>query len=330
MRWLLAGATVIALALATALMIRTVRSAAATTVTVASPGPPAAPQQKGCPDATLRPALPLAEAGAAPLQLVVDPSVKLLIDGEEPGPTLLEGVHELVASAPGQKSASLKLQVEAFTPVLLDVRPSGGAVTVLMVGGRCASCAAAVTTPELKYTPSTPSDLGGVARALAKGDWPEGALKMRGIAPSDREGPEPTRLLAVLYAFVGRPTLVREQLERLEDKALEEALVRRDALEELKPVRQLQTATARWNATTERFQRLTDRFVTEAPKPLTELTRKFGELSKNFASAEEKKDAIGCEAALDSANAALSELVMGLRAMRPEDCSWQRRVTEAL
>ena len=49
-----------------------------------------------------------------------------------------------------------------------------------------------------------------------------------------------------------------------------------------------------------------------------------------FASAQEKNDAIGCEAALESANAELTEVIMGLRALRPEDCSWQRRVSEAL
>ena len=108
-----------------------------------------------------------------------------------------------------------------------------------------------------------------------------------------------------------------------------DALTRRDALEELKPVRQLQTATARWNATTERFQRLTDGFVAEAPKPVTALTVTFGELSKSFGEAQEKKDAIGCEAALESANAALSESVTQLRAVRPDDCVWQKRVTAA-
>ena len=153
---------------------------------------------------------------------------------------------------------------------------------------------------------------------------------MRGIPPSERQAPEPTRLLAILYAFAGRPTLVREQLARLDEKALRDALTQRDALEELKPVRQLQTATARWNATTERFQRLTDRFVAEAPQPLTALTLTFGELSKSFVSAQEKKDAIGCESALESANVAIADLVMALRAMRVQDCAWQTRVSEAL
>ena len=320
MRWALAAATVIALALATALAIRTFKP----------PPPPIAapvPVPASCPDTTLRPPALLPEAAAAPLQLVVEPSVRLLIDGAEPGSSLLEGVHSIEATSPGHKSAKLQLQVEAFTPVLLDARASSGAVTVLMIGGRCASCAGAVTNLDLRYRTDSLGDLRGASKALAEGDWLEGARMMRGIAPSERDAPEPARLLAVLYAFVGRPTLVREQLVRLEDKPLTDALTRRDALDELKPVRQLQTATARWNATTERFQRLTDRFVSEAPKQVTALTRTFGELSKAFGTAQEKNDAIGCEAALDSANAGLSGLIMELRALHPADCAWQKRVT---
>ena len=318
MRWLIALATVIALSLASSLALRTFKPAKAEAVV-----------QVSCPDTTLRPPPLLPESTAAPLQLVVEHAVALLIDGAEPGPSLLEGEHTILATAPGQKPAKLKLHVDAFTPVLLEVRASSGAVTVLMVGGRCASCAAAVTDLDLKYRPGTLGDLSGVAKALAEGDWLEAGHMVRGIAPSEREAPEPTRLLAVLYAFVGRPTLVREQVAALDDKALRDALTRRDALEELKPVRQLQTATARWNATTERFQRVTDRFVAEAPQPLTALTRTLGELSKSFGSAQEAKDAIGCEAALEAANAALGEAILRLRGMRPDDCAWQRRITEA-
>lgn len=324
MRWLLAAATVIALALATALVLRTLKKPQ-----VVQPAPPP-PATGGCPDRDLHPGPMLADAAAAPLQLVVQPGVTLLIDGAEAGPNLVEGVHDISASAAGHKAARLKLHVEAFTPVLLDVRASSAAVTVLMVGARCASCAPAVTEVDLKYHPGTAGDLSGVAKALAEGDWVEAVRLMRGIAPSDREAPEARRLLAVLYAFIGRPTLVRQTLEALADPSLTDALTRRDALDELKPVRQLQTATARWNALTERFQRLTDRFVSEAPKPLSALTMKFGELSSAFGSAQEKQDAIGCEAALESATTALNEVIMGLRAMRPEDCAWQRRVTEAL
>lgn len=323
MRWLLATATFIALSLATALAIRTFKPATAV-VAAASLQAPA-----DCPDQDLRPPPLLQEAAAAPLQLMVDPSVRLTIDGAEPGPSLNAGPHALEATAPGRKPAKLKIQVEAFTPVLLEIRPGSGAVTVLVAGARCASCKGAVTELDLRYRPDSLGDLSGVAKALAEGDWLEGARMMRGIAPSEREAAEATRLLAVLYAFVGRPTLMREQLDQLDDKLLRDALTRRDALEELKPVRQLQTATARWNATTERFQRLTDRFVAEAPKPVTALTVTFGELSKSFGEAQEKKDAIGCEAALESANSALSESVKALRAQRPGDCGWQRRVTEA-
>ena len=157
-----------------------------------------------------------------------------------------------------------------------------------------------------------------------------GASRSAGARPLSTCAPEVIRLIAILYAYSGRPSLAREQLAKLDDAPLQAALARRDALDELKPVRQLKTATARWNATTERFQRLSDRFVAEAAGPLTALTVKFGEWSKTFAHAQEKKDAIGCEAVLESANAALADLVMKLRAQRPEDCAWQARLTESL
>ena len=327
MRWLLAAATVIALALAAALAVRTAKTPQ---VGTAPPPAPAAPVPAGCPDRELRPGPVLADAASAPLQLVVQPGVTLLIDGAAAGENLIEGTHELTATSAGHKAAKLEIHVDAFTPVLLDVRANSGAVTVLMVGARCVSCAPAVTEVDLKYHPNSAGDLSGVAKALSEGDWVEAAHLMRGIAPSDREAPEAKRLLAVLYAFIGRPTLVRQTIQELQDPSLTPALTRRDALDELRPVRQLQTATARWNALTDRFQRMTDRFVAEAPRPLTSLTMKFGELSTAFGNAQEKQDAIGCEAALESANAALNELIMGLRAMRPDDCAWQRRVTEAL
>jgi hypothetical protein len=321
MRWALTAATLVALALATALAVRTFKAA---------PGGPATVSAAPCPDLSLRPSPAMLELSAAPLLIEVEPGVHLLLDDAAPGSSLLEGAHTLLATAPGAKPANLKLQVDAFTPVLLEARVSSGSVTVLMVGARCATCANTGADPDLRYSPSLLGDLRAVSTALADGDWPQAAHAMRAIAPSDREAPEAARLLAVLYALAGRPSVVRETLAQLpETGALRKALTRRDALEELKQVRQLETATARWNATTERFQRLTDRFVAEAPTLLVELTRRFGTFSKNFADAREKQDAIACESALEAANVAMGDLIMALRAQRPTDCDWQKRLTAA-
>lgn len=324
MRWLLTGATLGALALAAALLVRSFPAAPHV------PGPPPLAATP-CPDSTLRPAPALAELSGAPLLLEAEPAVKVMLDGAPPGPSLPEGQHTLVATAPAAAPAKLQLHVDAFTPVLLEARVTSGAVTVLMVGARCATCANTGANVDLRYTTSFLGDLRGVSKALAEGDWLAAAHALRGVAPSDREAPEPTRLLAVLYALAGRPTLVREQLERLPgDEPLRRALTRRDALEELKPVRQLETATARWNGVTERFERLTDRFVAEAPKDLARLTLAFGELSKRFAAAKEQQDALAGEAALEAANATLADVIVRLRALRPTDCAWQKRLTDSL
>ena len=324
MRWLLAAATVVALALGVALAVRTFSPK-----TVA-PSPSAAPAV--CPDATARPAPALAEVSTAPLIVERGPGVVVRIDDAAPPESVREGRHRVTAEAPGVASATLELQVDAFTPVLLDARVSAGAaVTLVVVGARCATCANTGANPDLKYSPSFIGDLRAVAKGLAQGDWLEGAKAMKAIPPSEREQPEAIRLLAALYALAGRPSLVRAELELLpEGDATRKALQRRDALDELRPVRQLETATARWNAVTERFQRLGDGFVKEAHVPLSSLTQRFDALSKRFADAREAKDVFACEAALEEANSALADFVLALRARAPTDCAWQARVTAAL
>lgn len=324
MRWLLAAATLLALGLAAALAARTLRAR--------EPSPPAAsPAPARCADLDLLPSPPLPELTAAPLVLETAPGLELRLDGQPAPDGLREGRHALVVTGPDVAPARLELAVDAFTPVLLEARVVAGHASVLVLGARCASCVNTGGNPELRFNPSHVSDLRSVAKGLAAGDWLEGAKALRGVPPSERASPEVIRLLAVLYALAGRPSLARSELELLPpDDAARRGLVRRDALEELKPHRQLETAVARWNAGTERFQRLTDAFVADAPQPLSALTRQFGELSKTFADAKEHGDAIGGEAALDAAHAALSDVVARLRALRPADCAWQRRVTDAL
>lgn len=330
MRWLLTAATLLALGLAAALAVRSLRAGDAPPPGVAPPGvapPGAAPR---CADLDQRPPPPLPELTAAPLVLETAPGLELRLDGQPPPDGLLEGRHTLLVSGADVAPARLELAVDAFTPVLLEARVIAGHASVLVVGARCATCVNTGANPDLRFNPSLVGDLRAVAKGLAAGDWLEGAKALRAVPPSERETPEVIRLLAALYALAGRPSLARAELELLPaTDAARRGLVRRDALEELKPNRQLETAVARWNAVTERFQRLTDAFVTDAPRPLSALTRQFDALSGTFADAKEHGDAIGCEAALDAANAALAEVVAQLRAQRPTDCAWQQRVTAA-
>ncbi len=282
-----------------------------------------------CADADRLPGRVLPALSAAPLTVVTD-QVTLHIDGATPGPLVAEGVHAVEATADGAAPARVQVEVAAFVPVLLEARVTAGVVTVLVVGARCATCAHADTEIDLKFRGGGVGDLGGVARSLAKGDWVLAAQQARAIAPDDRQGPEPARLLAVLYALAGRPTLVREQVALLPRRdPLVVALARRELAEAAVSQRQLETATARWNATSDRFQRLTDRFVSEAPQTLTELTVKFDGLSRRFASAQSGGDAIACEATLDDAAAAVRDAVVQLRTRNAGDCAWQRRISDA-
>lgn len=271
-----------------------------------------------CPERAvpLPPVLP----SSAPLT-VVALGVTLRIDGRAPEQTLSEGVHQLEATAPDAQRARLAIRVEGFRPVVLDVRASHGAVTVLPFGARCDGCTVAETELDVRYRTNVFGALPDVASALSTGDWLRAAQTMRAVPMEDRATPETTRLLAVLYALAGRPSLA---------EALVRTLPKNDPLHgalaaQLSHVK-LDAEVIRWNATTDRFQRVTDAFVEDAPELLTELTWTFDGYSVRFAQAHTAEDSLSAEAALLGATKALDEAINQLRASKPDDCSWQRRI----
>jgi len=317
---LVALASVVAVALTVRLIQRHAVVPAPVTVPIAPP----------CAELGTTPGPVLPAASAAPLT-VLAPDVTLRIDGAPAGTTVSEGLHLIEAVAPGATPTSLQVRVSPFVPVVLDARVTAGAVTLLMVGARCETCVHTDTELRLDYQRGGIGDVRGVARALSLGDWVLAAQQVRTIAPDDRKSPELVRLVAVLCALAGRPSLVHEQVSALpKQDPLVKALAQREKEEALVPQRQLATATARWNATSDRFQRLTDRFVADAPELLTELTKRFGALSEQFTQAQHDGDALACEATLELATTALRDAVKALRALHRDDCAFQRRITAAL
>lgn len=265
----------------------------------------------------------LQELSQAPL-IINAPNVKVTFDGREANGLVAAGLHLLEASSPEARSARFQVRVEAMQPVIIDARVTEGAVTVLLLGARCSTCAVTDTDINLNYRTDAVGSLSDVAQSLSNGDWLRAAQSMRAVPMNDRESEEATRLNAVLHAFAGRQSDA-EALVAKQDVMKEQFAKRSALLKSLAP-RQLETAVARWNATTERFQRLTEAFGNDAPDQMTALTWTFDGFSTRFLQAHGTLDVIAGEASLQSATKALDDSIKELRAMKPDDCEWQRRL----
>lgn len=288
---------------------------------------PAAVARAACPDAARPPSPLLPELSAAPL-VVVPGTVSLRVDGAPAPAALTEGPHVLEASAEGATPSRLQVQVPAFSPVLVDARVVGSSVVVVLLGVRCATCPHAETDVDLQYRRGGIGDLTGVARALGQGDWPLAAQQVRAVPAADFSGPTAALLRAALFGLAGRPSLARAELALLPKRdPIHAALTRWERADATTARRQLETATARWNAVTERLQRLTDRFADEAPETMTALTVSFEALAPRVVKAQAKEEVIEVEALLEEATLALTKAMGALRARRPEDCDWQARIT---
>lgn len=276
-----------------------------------------------CPEKSMSPRPVLAERSQAPV-IIDAPDVKVTFDGREVNGFVAAGTHLVEASSPDARSSRFQVRVEAMQPVLIDARVTEGVVTVLLLGARCSTCAVADADINLEYRTSAMGSLGDVARALTTGDWLRAAQSMRAVPMSDRESDEATRLIAVLHAFAGRQSDAEALLAKQD--VMRQQVAKRAALLKALAPRQLETAVARWNATTERFQRLTEAFGIDAPAQITALTWAFDGFSTRFLQAYGAHDVIAGEASLQSASKALDETIEELRAMRPDDCEWQRRL----
>lgn len=264
----------------------------------------------------------LEELSQAPL-IINSLGVTVKFDGREANGLLAAGTHVLEASAPDARPARFQVRVEALQPVIIDARVNDGVVTVLMLGARCSSCAVAETDLDLAFRTNAFGSMRDVSAALSSGDWLKAVQAIHAVPPSDRESTEAVRLLAVLNALAGRQTEAEALVENSDMKPL---FTKRAALLKTLTPRQLETAVARWNATTERFQRLTEAFGNDAPDEITALTWTFDGFSTRFLQAHGTRDVIAGEIALQSASKALDDSIKELRALKPKDCAWQRRI----
>jgi hypothetical protein len=285
-----------------------------------------------CPPADEAPPLPSPGDWAAPLTLSVAPGAVLEVDGAAAPAQLAPGPHVLVARGPGASPARLQVEVDPFVPVLVDVRRAEGAMTLLVLGARCAGCRLDAEPLDTSWREGSPGSRAEVSRALAVGEVSRAARAYRAIPPAERGTPEPLRLLAVLHALAGEAEPARAALARLPpDDVLAQAQRAHGTATAAVPRRQQATAIARWNALTERYQRLSDAFDAEAPAVVSALTARFNGLSGRFQRAQAQAGgALEVETTLDEAAATLTQFVLTLRAQRAADCAWQRRVSAAL
>jgi hypothetical protein len=285
-----------------------------------------------CPAPDEAPALPAPGEWAAPLTLVVAAGAAVEVDGAPAPPSLPPGPHVLAARGPGASPARLRVDVDPFTPVLVDARRAEGAMTLLVLGARCGGCRLDPEPLDTAWREGSPGSRSEVSHALAAGEVSRAARAYRAIPPAERGTPEPLRLLAAVYALGGELAPAQEVLARLPpDDALAQALRTHRAAAAAMPKRQEATAVARWNALTERYQRLSDAFDADAPAVVSALTARFNGLSGRFQRAQAQAGgALAVETTLDEAAATLAQFVLTLRAQRPGDCGWQRRVSAAL
>lgn len=261
----------------------------------------------------------LADASFAPVVVSTGPGVRLFLDGA-PVTTLTAGTHSLEAHVDGLEPARLTLEVTPFRGVLLDARADGPAVTVLVLGARCASCALCATELDTGWRDAR-GTLDASAQALALGQWARAVEQLRGVAGAQRKSSRFLRQLAVVHALGGRDSLAREAVPDMAKQLV--------ALDASEAARQREIAHARWNATSDRFTRLSQRFGPLAPGATGLAASRIASLSRAVAQATKNEDTLQLELSVEAATEVVRSLVHQLRELAPGDCAYQAKITAA-
>lgn len=286
-----------------------------------------------CPDRDARPTKVFVNELSAAVRIQAAGTVKLRIDDEPAYPTtdgvmLLEaGEHRVRADDAQARSSQITIRVEPFTPALIDARTEGDLVTLVVIGAACTSCAKTVGVVELTPVAQTHGSALDDARiALNTGDWPTAAEALRHAPASLRKSEAFARLSSATLAFGGLSSealaLTRAWAPKLPDTL--------DAMEAPESARRSSVALKRWNTLTERSTTLADAFSPDAPGLVANATARFNALSETFSKASTDKDLIEQESAVEAAESARATLVRELRALKPNDCAWQARITRLM
>ncbi len=317
MRWwlLAAGAAVLAIMAAVVLL----RPAQSRPPGPLATRPPPFPSPSSSGDAGC-PALTVASKGPAPstsLTLEADQSVSLSVDRFpfSGGARVLPGRHVFEARAAGVEPLLLPLELEAFRPVVLEVRAEGSHLVAVVAGAHAPGCVGLVPDPGLVAGEAPSVD--ATATALAKGDCRAAFEHLRAWPEARR----PARLAQAAFSLTGQwprglPTPSVERLaerQRPTEAALERAWL-----------------VARWNGLTEQLSHATAQLAGRATGVVTAANERMGTLSDDFSQATEREDTPTQRALVEAATLALRRFADNAVALHPTDCAWQATVQAAL
>ncbi len=289
-----------------------------------------------CADRHALPAPPLEGAESAGLVLQGD-HVTFTVDGSaafgdfNKPLRVSAGVHKVFAKD-DLGEASIDVRLRPFEAAVVSAVRYGDGLVLWPLGAECTSCERSVATLDVEPSGTAkPTALANAAAALATQDWKLAVEILRDVPVKDRQSPRFVAVLAAASALAGHGELAREALLAQKGPAGESAkewLDKLDHLAQPESERQRELAVKRWNNLTERYQRLTERFAKEAP--IAAASARFNALSEAFAAATKDEDVVGQEASVESAGKVLSALVSDLRALQPNDCAWQSKVSAAM
>ncbi|MBX7100647.1 MAG: hypothetical protein K1X89_23240 [Myxococcaceae bacterium] len=304
------------------------------------PGAPVAAAEVdagACPRRDELPAAVLPGEEDAAALVVAEKGVQLSIDGT-PVPQgltapvrLKAGERAIFAQASGDE-LRLTLRVDPFRPVLLHavVDPKVG-LSLVFLGGWCASCPGAEGAPALGTTAATePTDalLRAAAGALCKSDWRTAHEALSAVPPAQRRSVTYARLGAAVMQSTRQSSVARALLQASGDARIRALMAQHAALGDAEDQAMGALAVRRWNLLTERYARLVE-LAPEAPGPVAAASARFGELSNGFQAASEQHRVVDQVEAVEAAGETIAVLVKGLRAARPADCALQERISRA-
>lgn len=281
--------------------------------------------------------LSAARKGAPVLLWAVAP-VRLYLDDKAAfsppeQPLRLTGEHVLRAEARGEETLTTRFRVEDGTPVLFHAQLDEGlGITLVRIGGSCASCEFKDVDVTLEVQPSsepTFSLLQAAASHLRADRWRLALPRLQRVPQKDRTKIPFLRLASNIHQATADPDGALKHARAIPASRSNDLAMLLDAWERLRRAEDRNTPEgllSRWNLLTERFGAAASKFADDVPGPLSSATRRLEQLSNAFEQQLEKKDARAQRATVEAAEDTVLQLVRELRATRPSDCAFQKDV----
>ena len=283
---------------------------------------------------------PFPDAESPPVILWAAGAARLFVDEQaafsppEKPRRFSPGEHSIRIEAPGEEPIRTRIRVDPFTPALLhaQVDPKVG-LSLVRVGAACLPCEPPKTPVDLSpiRTPrATFALLQTAAGHLRRDRWRRAADGIRRAAPTDRSRPIFYRLAAITAEDGGQHDLARALLEQIplaQSNDLAILLPAVDRLNRSESERRRQVTLARWNKITEWFAAVTSRHQASAATPVAAAAKRFSQLSPVFDAAVRQGDLDQQGDVVRAGEQALTALVKELRALKPNDCTFQRELS---